>query len=1017
MSRIRLKHLCKDILVYISVVAIVFTMFNIIPTLADSPKIWNGKKNVSSLKYDGGDGTEDNPFLISDGSQLYKMVSESKEEKGKQYFKLTDDIWLNDIRKENWTKSPKKWFTADTNQYYFGSVFDGAGHTIYGVYINASGSGGLIPSLSAGAIIGNLTISDANITTTYGHCGALTGGIRENRSNNTVKIVSCAVVNSRVSGMGATMTSAGFAGKVVGPVSIENCFVGNCDITHSGAKTDVAAFTGDCWWPANISIKNSISIGLYPAAPYKEGNDEFVKCKNVFTDTEPTKSAQAAVTGINVVENELLIGEKAKDTLEKFDFVNRWKLTDSYPEIIKKEGGLSDYDETMPGDVWSGMVSKNYNGGTGTADDPYLISTAGQLALLVKSCVDGEAHKNEYFELTDNIILNDTTEENWKEEANQWYFTTQMQYGFGGHFNGNGHIVSGLYIENKNLSYIYAALFPTVNVGSVIENVGLVNSEISLNKENYETVAGGIVGSVSAVKAEAGEVDYAMVSQCFADSTVKLSGYATGGIVCYGARTTEVNNCFFTGTVDAKRENLGAIVGFNWSWDGIRVNNCYAATQVPKGIIGAADSNQTSYRNCYSLAYQDNSGVRTLYYTSKMNGDAAKKNMDGLDFDKIWITRENETPGLRIFEENRDLYSNKHDFDIIDETRYVAISFVTYTDTEIDTLYTTELNEFELPEPPKREGYKFMGWCTDDTLSMIYPSIYAPVYDITLYAKWELLGSEETFENYPDTEYDRGEDYELYKMGMSNFSIDYVHSGLKSLHRIGEIQEDQDFLLFYENELQIGKIYTMTFWATTDETAATVEASVVHSTWPDIDEPNVGVGRRFKLNLKNGLWKKYICTFTAQSKWISIRLSGGHSVFFDDFVLYTNGKNGTLYNIKPSNIGETNNESLPLDDTVIEDITDDSLSFDDTEIEDITEDNSESNDELTTEPEQNKEQSGVKDEDDVSDSIQKETENKAPSKDKTQKNIYILLYVIIGIFVVFITVFAIKLFMLKKKKQ
>ena len=42
-----------------------------------------------------------------------------------------------------------------------------------------------------------------------------------------------------------------------------------------------------------------------------------------------------------------------------------------------------------------------------------------------------------------------------------------------------------------------------------------------------------------------------------------------------------------------------------------------------------------------------------------------------------------------------------------------------------------------------------------------------------------------------------------------------------------------------------------------------------------------------------------------------IRTSGGHSVFFDDFFLFTNGENGTLYNIKPATDGNRDNNGKP----------------------------------------------------------------------------------------------------------
>lgn len=902
MNKLLLRRLVRKALACISVTAIALTIVYIVPALADTLNIWDGNKDTASVQYDGGDGSEEAPFLISNGAQLYKMVSESSASTEKQYFMLTRDIYLNDVSKADWKSTANEWYTADNpDTYSFNGTVDGGGHTVFGLYVKSSFTPGLFPQLNAGAKIGNLTLSDADVSTGWGYAGAFAGRTAVNHSSNNVEILSCAVVNSRVSGNGWTLSSAAFVGLSTGSVSVENCLVRDSEVSHSASSDDAGAFVGDCYFPGTVTVKNSYSLDIFPVSPFKNGlaHASLYKCKNVYTNAEPITESHKAVTGIKKVLEDNIRGESATEILKGFDFEYSWKTTADFPELVRKSGGLSSYDSLAPGQVWSGKPAKEYAGGSGTEGDPYLISTAGQLAKLVKSSSEGETHKGEFFKLTHNIILNDTSYENWQEDANQWYTSSVgLSNGFGGHFDGNGKIISGMYIQREG-GYIYAGLFPTVNVGSVIEKVGLVNSAVLLDINQYETVSGGIVGAVSAVEALPGEVGYAKISQCFADSTVTLHGYCAGAMVCYGAQYSRIDNCFFTGSWKVNSPRCGALLGYTWSYSSFSMENCYVAPQVAGATLGCSNFNTQSYNNCYTLAFQPDAGVVGLYYTSKMNGEAAKANMVGLDYDNVWITRENETPGLRVFEGNEISYSNSHDFDIIDDIHYVTISFVSYSDKEVSPIVGTMFESITLPKMPQRDGYKFLGWYTDATLMLEYPIDYIPAYDITLYAKWELLGIEQGFEDYPATEYDMDEDYEHYKMSVENFSSDYVRSGARSLHRIGNSSETADFLLFYENELQVGKVYKMTFWATTDENNATVEASIVHATWPDIGEPDAGVGRPFKMKLKKGEWKQYTCSFTAQSKWLSIRTGGGHSVFFDDFFLFTNGENGTLYNIKP----------------------------------------------------------------------------------------------------------------------
>ena len=992
MKKILLRHLVRKISACISAAAIVLTMIYIVPALADSENIWNGSKDVSNVQYDGGDGTDDNPFLISNGAQLYKLVSESESGTEKQFYTLTCDIYLNDVSKQNWKDSANEWYTTENSDAYsFNGILNGAGHTIFGLYVKSSFTPGLFPQLSAGSKIGNLTLSDADISTSWGYAGAFAGRIAVNHTNNNVEILSCAVINSRISGNGWSLSSAAFVGLATGNLSMENCFVRDTQVTHSSSKDDAGAFVGDCYFPGTVTLKNSYSLDLFPVSPFKgyPSHASLYKCKNVYTNAKPITNSHKAVTGIETISAEDIKGEGAAEILKGFDFAYSWIIADSYPELVKSAGGLSAYDTLGPGQVWSGKPAKSYAGGSGTEEDPYLISTAGQLAKLVKSSSEGEPHKGEYFKLTHNIILNDTSSENWQDDANQWYTSSVgLNNGFGGHFDGNGKIVSGMYIQKAG-GYIYAGLFPTVNVGSSIEKVGLVNSAVLLDIHQYESVAGGIVGGVSSVEALPDEVTYAVVSQCFADSTVTLQGYAAGAMICYGAQCAKLDNCFFTGNWNVNSPRCGALFGYTWAYSAFSMENCYIAPQVSGATLGYSNYNRQIYNSCYSLAFQSDAGVVSLYYTSKMNGEAAKENMVGFDYDNIWITRENETPGLRAFEGNEISYSNKHDFDIIDDIHYVTVSFVTYTDKEVPPITGTMFESLTLPKMPQRDGYKFLGWYTDATLMLEYPIDYIPAYDIILYAKWELLGIEQGFEDYPGTEYDLGEDYEHYKMGAENFSADYVRSGARSLHRLGKSAGESDFLISYENELTVGKVYRMTFWATTDEESAVIEASVVHATWPDIAEPNAGVGRPFKLKLKKGEWKQYICNFTAQSKWLTIRTSGGHSVFFDDIFIYTNGENGTLYNLKPvvddnSNYGNEQGKPGDSDPVIKPDVI----------------------------PEVKPEDSAAADGTETKEKTKKS--NSVPEKDEEN---YIFLYVIIGVGIVLVVVCSTVLIISLKKNK
>ena len=59
-------------------------------------------------------------------------------------------------------------------------------------------------------------------------------------------------------------------------------------------------------------------------------------------------------------------------------------------------------------DVWDGSIAESFAGGTGKADDPYLIETGAELAYLAQITKEnGSQTSGKYYKLTADIVLND----------------------------------------------------------------------------------------------------------------------------------------------------------------------------------------------------------------------------------------------------------------------------------------------------------------------------------------------------------------------------------------------------------------------------------------------------------------------------------------------------------------------------------------------------------------------------------------------------------------------------------
>ena len=158
-----------------------------------------------AAEFAGGDGSESNPYQISNAAELAllheKMVAEHKELKSEYksaHYVLTADIAVNDVTDfDNWEKKAPKyaWMPIGFDTVEFDGVFDGNGHTISGLYINT-----------------NCGTADENSTNNYGLFDTVDGTVKN------VKIEkSFIAVSGRPCGVGS------IAGLLMDEAVIDNC--------------------------------------------------------------------------------------------------------------------------------------------------------------------------------------------------------------------------------------------------------------------------------------------------------------------------------------------------------------------------------------------------------------------------------------------------------------------------------------------------------------------------------------------------------------------------------------------------------------------------------------------------------------------------------------------------------------------------------------------------------------------------------------------------------------------------
>ena len=139
--------------------------------------IWDG---TIADAYAGGTGTQADPYLISTPEQLARMIGydvltnySGNVANGSvdKYYKLTTDIYLNDVSKAKWYEGSgiNHWFNAGSSR--FCGYFDGAGYTVYGLaFADGATYAALIPfidSWSADRYVKNVTVSHSYIKGSY----------------------------------------------------------------------------------------------------------------------------------------------------------------------------------------------------------------------------------------------------------------------------------------------------------------------------------------------------------------------------------------------------------------------------------------------------------------------------------------------------------------------------------------------------------------------------------------------------------------------------------------------------------------------------------------------------------------------------------------------------------------------------------------------------------------------------------------------------------------------------------
>ncbi|NLK49555.1 MAG: hypothetical protein GX294_02790, partial [Candidatus Cloacimonetes bacterium] len=446
---------------------------------------------------------------------------------------------------------------------------------------NCYSTGSVRGSYSTGGLVAFNSGSIANCYSTgYVTGGDYVGGLV---GENYDDITNCYSTGS----VRGSYSTGGLVGDIFYGGSINNCY-------STGAVTG-GSCTGGLVGGSNGSIDNCYSIGYITGEQYVGGlvgENYSGSINSCYWDT--FRSGLKHSDGGEGRLTSEMVYPHGKNTYLGWDW-SIWK-PDSTHTINKGYPYIRDSSEiiSLADDTYIDISDANFNisasplfsqfaGGSGTEQDPWQVATAEHLNnvrnYLGKAHHDNRSLAKHYIQTADiNLDVAPYNEgEGWIPIGGEDYddFTSV----FIGTYDGNGHVVTGLYINRPESDC--QALFGCSY--GIIKYLGVVN--VNITGHRY---TGALVGFN----------EFSTTVNCYSTGTVR-GHYDTGGLIGTN-RASMVKNCNSSASVTGD-EYTGGLIGFNFD---CTFFSCYSTGTVTgyEGTGGLVGGNIGGVYNCYSSA-------------------------------------------------------------------------------------------------------------------------------------------------------------------------------------------------------------------------------------------------------------------------------------------------------------------------------------------------------------------------------------------------------------------------------
>lgn len=254
------------------------------------------------------------------------------------------------------------------------------------------------------------------------------------------------------------------------------------------------------------------------------------------------------------------------------------------------------FAKDAPNGIWTDYAAIDFAGGSGTAEDPWQIETAEQLAKLavdVNSGIVDKTHAKEYFVLTADLDLS----------AHRWIpigygDSNDSFHAFSSYFNGNNKTITGLYIDETQEG-VSAGLFGNFS-GYELKNITISDAYVKASCKD-RNAAGVLIGNASQ--------GYGMsisVSDCKVSGTVENTKALSGGLVGYNSYGT-YKDCVVDVEVIGEGKSGGFIgEGFNGIYQNCIAKGNVSGSWSVGGFVGNPNSNGIFIDNSFDVEKNPN---------------------------------------------------------------------------------------------------------------------------------------------------------------------------------------------------------------------------------------------------------------------------------------------------------------------------------------------------------------------------------------------------------------------------